>query len=199
MGPIKKLIFSTLFVWVGIICFASCASKVNSPVPEVTCNDGSTCPIPTVRIEPQPRLRMIPPPVTISDDNWEFVLPSEGWLPVVQAPASISRALVNKDKQNLIVFVKEPFKGNMMEYSIISLRDIKDAGAQLIAFKNVEINKQKFFMLETISASGHSKIWMWLTFDKGFGYMFSCGGPLADAERQTSLCEEIINSFKLTK
>lgn len=178
-----KLLLPSLFV-LGLISCSSCAKKdqiVPSPVPSCS---GSSCPLP-------------PPPVSkdhvFTGDHWELTVPV-GWEPRSNANPSVKVDVTNIDKVNLIIFIEEAYTGTYDQYVIMALRGLKSAEAKLISAKQVEVNGEKFVLLE--SEKSGVTLWLWLAVKNGNGFALSCGG-LSKDNWNRDICTTVFNSLKL--
>ncbi len=201
-NPVKKIFFAAILTGVVVI---SCATQNSQAVP-VAPKSAAATPPPATSLVVQ---RVVPPPVAssaaavatpipsvISDENWSFTLPDTGWIPMPNAPANITRALANGSKHNIILFIKEAFPGSFLQYALLAVQDLKDVGGHLVSAKNVEINGHHAILLEATSSTSNTRVWNWISFDKGFGYSLSCAGSATD-DSQRELCASIANTLKI--
>jgi hypothetical protein len=183
------LIFSLLAL--GLISCSSCAKKeTTAPVCE-----GGSCPLPTPT---PPDASVTPPPPTdqvFSGTGWSLTVPP-GW-DKVEPPAEtkgLEVLLLNKDKHNLILVIREAFPGTSAEYTLEALRGLKGAGATLNSAKQVDINGNKFVLID--SNKDGVRMWMWVTVQNGSGLALSCGGPAIEDWHQ-AICSTVASSLKL--
>jgi hypothetical protein len=126
-------------------------------------------------------------------DNAEFTFPDNGWTAIANPPPH-SQAFMNQDRKNMVIAVSEDFPGTYEEYVLMALRGVKSAGATISSAKQVDINGNKFVLVES-SRSGIT-VWMWVTLVSGHGYGLSCGGATSDTTQQP-LCSGIAGTFKI--
>ena len=183
----KRLLFVLPLLVLGLV---SC-SKHNEPSPPC---DGGVCPLPSVS-ETVPPVSTAPPVQVLAQENWSVSV-QPGWEPM-ESPLQDSHIRVfvgNKEKQNLVVFVKEPFAGTNAEYILEGIRGLKDGGYKIAGARQVDINGNKFVLVD--SSQGNVRIWMWIVAKDGFGYALSCGGPTVDTS-QEDMCTSVANTLTI--
>lgn len=184
----KTFLVAVGLVAIGVTACSSCANKTPAPsTPDVV-----VAPDASVTVTPVPPTP-VPTTVKVSQDGWEFTLPSSGW-DAMESPPAHSVALLNKDRKNIIVMVSEPFPGKYEEYVLMALRGVRAAGATITSAKQVEVNGGKFVLIE--SSKNGMRVWMWVTLIKGQGYGFSCGGAASD-DSQHDLCFGVADTLKI--
>jgi hypothetical protein len=192
----KKILFTLPLVLLGLI---SCSPKAPDPPPPC---DGSTCPDPTATVAPTATttptatgLPTTPTTQVLADENWEFAIPAT-WVKIARPEPipEVKSYYGHAETRNLIIFIKEPFAGLAGEYALQSLRGLKDSGARLASAKQVDINGNKFVLID--ADRDGIQLYIWITAKNGFGYVLSCGGP-ATAESKEELCQSIANSLKI--
>lgn len=180
-----KKLFAFLLVAAGLVSCSSCVKKDQSVV------DAS---VPTSPVDAAPP----PAPSKFNVDNLEITMPNPGWAPVYMDPHTFKvtgmMPLKNETLQNACILAKEESPATYDEYIIANVRAVKDAGANVRSTKQVEENGHKFVLIE--SAKDNLHVWTWVTLEKGFGYNFSCGGPVVKIDQQ-ALCSEIANTLKI--
>lgn len=139
-----------------------------------------------------------PPPPTdqvVTGTGWEVTIPV-GWnkMEPPQSTPGLEMLYLNKDKHNLILLIKEPFTGTASEYTLEALRGLKGAGAVLASAKQVEVNGNKFVLID--STKDGVRMWMWVTVQNGSGLALSCGGPATEDWHQ-AICSTVASSLKL--
>lgn len=182
-----KRLLLILPLLIGLVSCSSCSKKETSPAP---C-DAGTCSTTTVTI-PAP-----PPPSeqVLHEEDWSLSLP-QGWEklnPPTAAP-EIKVFYGNESQKTLVIFMKEPFAGSNNEYVLSALRGLKDNKGVLNTLRQVDLNGNKFVLLD--STYNSVRMWIWIVVRNGFGYSLSCGGP-ADMSNQEEICTNIANTLKV--
>ena len=189
----KCLIMSLLAL--GLISCSSCSSCAKNDTIQSECEGGS-CPI-TPHPSASPSDSTTPPPPTdqvFSGTGWELTVPP-GWEKInpPQETKDLEVMLLNTEKHNLILLFKEPFTNTSAEYTLEALRGLKGAGATFVSAKQVELNGNKFVLIESKNGV---RMWVWVTVQNGSGFALSCGGPeLEDWHKDD--CSTVANSLKL--
>lgn len=186
----KRLLFVLPLLIMGLVSCTSCTKKETVAPP---C-DGGSCPMPTASSTTPPVPTALPDQV-LSEEDWSVSLPA-GWSklePPMPAP-ELKLFYGNKDKMNLVIFVKEPFQGTNAEYILEGLRGIKDGGGKIASARQVDLNGNKFVLVD--STKDNIRMWMWILAKNGFGYALSCGGPATDAG-QEDICTKIANTVTI--
>lgn len=184
----QKILLFLMIATVGLVSCSSCAKKT----PDPTTPDGAPPPSASVTVTPVPPTP-VPTTVTVKLDNAEFTLPDGGWTQVQNPPAH-STAYLNMGKKNIVILVSEDYPGTYEQYVLMALRGIKDAGATINSAKQVDVNGNKFVLVE--SSKNGITAWMWVTWKSNHGYGFSCGGPTSDAS-QKDLCSNVAGTLKI--
>lgn len=188
MMKMHKILFILMVMTAGLVSCSSCSH----PTPTPSNPDGAPTPSASVTVTPVPPIP-VPTTVTVKLDNAEFTLPDGGWTQVQNPPAH-STAYLNMAKKNIVILVSEDYPGTYEQYVLMALRGIKDAGAQVASAKQVDVNGNKFVLVE--SSKNGVTAWMWVTWASNHGYGFSCGGPTSDAT-QKDLCSSIAGTLKI--
>lgn len=184
------------FLTLSLTACTGCSKKDTTPV----CT-GADCTPPVVPVTPAPDAGVTPAvpsdtlSQTLSGEGWELVVP-EGYDTAVipEGEEQPDVLVVNEVEHSIVLLIKEPFVGSAPEYVINAVRGLSEALATLNASKQVELNGNKYVLLD--SAKEGIRVWMWLTVNNGFGYSLSCGGPETEDHHET-LCNEVANSLKL--
>lgn len=182
----KRLFLVLPLLVLGLVSCSSCAKKDTTPPP---C-DGGTCTLPTST----PSVPAPPPDQVLSEDDWSVSVPV-GWekLTPPTTDPEVKVFYGNKEKQNLVIFVKEAFPGTSAEYVLEGLRGLKDSGSKLNGARQVDLNGNKFVLVD--SSRDNVRMFMWITAKNGFGYALSCGGP-AD-QPQEDICTKIASTVTI--
>ncbi len=185
-AKLQRITFA-LVLALSLAACSSCAKKNPDPVtPEPTPTATTVTPEP-----PKPVVTT----VTVKQDALEITLPSADWV-ALQNPPPHAQAFINAAKKNGVVIVAEEYTGSFDSYVLYALRGIKDAGALIASAKQVEVNGQKFVLVE--STRSGMRVWLWVGLAGGHGYGVSCGGPDADPT-QRDLCSGIGSTIKITQ
>jgi hypothetical protein len=185
LSKLQRITLALVLALSTVSC-SSCAKKNPDPVtPE---------PAPSTTVTPEPPKPVVTT-VTVKQEGLELTLPSAEWV-AVQNPPPHSQAFMNMSKKNGVVVVGEEYTGTYESYVLFALRGIKDSGAQVASAKQVEINGQKFVLVE--SSKNNIRVWLWVALVGKHGYGVSCGGPDGDAA-QKDLCTGIAGSIKITQ
>ncbi len=133
--------------------------------------------------------------ITYSGEGWELAVLQE-WDQVVVEDEEFKPALVltSEIEHNLIIFVKDPFPGTAPEYVLGAVRGFAEEGVTINSTTQVEINGNRFIVLDT--SRGEARIWFWVSVKDGFGYALSCGGPAAE-DHHEAVCKDVANSLKI--
>lgn len=183
------------FLTLGLTACTGCNKKDTTPV----CT-GSDCTPPVVPVTPAPDAGVTPVTPsdtlsqTLSGEGWELVVPEGYDTTILQDEEQPDVLVVNEEEHSIVLLIKEPFVGSTPAYVINAVRGVAEAGATLNASKQVELNGNKYVLLD--SNKEGSRVWTWLTVNNGFGYSLSCGGPETEDHHET-LCSEVANSLKL--
>jgi hypothetical protein len=178
MNAIKNLIVITA-ISLGIISCSACAKQDQTPIPV-------PAPVPTVVV----------PPVTtvvIRNDNLEATLPNDGWKVLDVPEGSFIKAFINPTLKNLVLLSKQADASTYDQFVLGAIRGVKDSGGTLASAKQVTLNGHKFVVLDV--TKNNVQFFMWVTLDNGFGYGFSCGGPVELAPHD--LCFGVANTVKI--
>jgi hypothetical protein len=189
LSKLQRITLALVLALSTVSC-SSCAKKNPDPVtPE---------PVPTptssTTVTPEPPKPVVTA-VTVKQDGLELTLPSAEWV-AVESPPPHAQAWMNAVKKNGVVVVGEEYTGSYESYVLFALRGIKDSGAQVASAKQVEINGQKFVLVE--SSKNNIRVWLWVALVGGHGYGVSCGGPDSDPT-QKDLCTGIAATIKITQ
>lgn len=192
VSKVLRQVCSVLLMF-GVVVVACCVSHAPTPTANApTCN-GNSCQ-PPVTDSGATQQEAGPTPVKMVLDHFEFTLPDSGWesLEVDEEPPM----LINKEKNNLIAYGREAFKGNAMQFALIAVYTLRQAGGQIVSAKNVMVSQRDWLVIEAVSPVGDARLWYWIGFSEHFGYKFKCGGEAAD-ESQRALCAEIGSTLKI--
>lgn len=179
----KKFIFMSMMVMLGILSCSACSKKNQLPDP-VTMVDAST---PEVNTTP------VVPVLVVSQENWSFTLPSHDWISGSD-DSGPSALVINDSLKNLVAFMKEEFPGTMQDYALFAVRGMRGAGATLVSSSIVTVNGTNFVLVE--SNKGSVRVFQWLTVKDHFGYGLSCGGLDSD-NSQRNICMGVINTLTI--
>jgi hypothetical protein len=167
----KKLLFLATLLLVGV---ASC-SQNKAPDPQHNCPNG-VCALPEAGTISD----------VVSEENWQFALPGDGWVPLQSPEQTVKVAFANASQQSIVFFVKDPTKLPPPDYIISVLRSFKEAGTTIQTAKQVVINNNQFIY---VAAKGPSRqIYAWLTVKDGFGYILTCA---ADDDRDAEVLDQL--------
>jgi len=192
----KRLLLVLSLLTLGLISCSSCAKKDTTAPP--VCEGGS-CPLtpPTAVPDASVTPPTPPPPAdqVVTGTGYQVTIPA-GWVKMdpPQETKGLEALFLNKDKHSLIILIKEPFTGTSAEYTLEALRGLKGAGATLNSAKQVDINGNKFVLID--SNKDGVRMWMWVTVQNGSGLALSCGGPAAEDWHQ-GICTTVASSLKL--
>lgn len=192
LSNVLKRVGSVLLMF-GVIVVACCVSHAPTPIANAPTCDGNSCQPPVVD-SGAAQQDASPTTVKVTLDHWEFTLPGPGW-ETLEVDEELPM-LVNKEKNNLIAYSREEFKGNAMQFALIAVYTLKHAGGQIVSAKNVMVSQRDWLVIEAVSAAGDARLWYWIGFSEHFGYKFKCGGGAAD-ESQRALCAQIGSTLKI--
>ena len=154
---------------------------VACPMPEA----GPVITIPTVYLE------------EVSQENWQFDLPNEGWVYREPSVPAIKVVVFNKSKDCMVLLIKEETDLPLKDYAVESLKGFSDRG-QIVGITWSQLSKQKSVLFEGRVADDEI-FWSWNTVKDGFGYSLCCFYTVnidAGLEQQ-ALCQEIAESFQI--
>jgi hypothetical protein len=195
MKQLYKFIFTTVIIMSVLLSCSSCTKKDQTNPTVITvappCS-GSSCAV-DAGISP-PETSIDQKNKMLSGDGWEIIIPY-GWQLQNSEEKEIMVLATNSDKQNLIIFIKEPFEGTYESYALAGIRGIKAAGGTLISAKQVILNGQEFVLIESIKKS--IVVWAWITVHKGSGYVLTCGGDDKDLLFQKEACGTVSSSLNI--
>lgn len=178
----KQFVLAAILA-LGLVSCSSCTKPNDVPI---------TTPTATVSV-PTPTATPVDTNVTLSKDNFKITVPNANWVALPPTPDQIVGYL-NKDKQNLVVLVKEPFSGSYENYILEAIRSVKNDGGTVVSTKQVSISNQNFVLVE--ATQDMVSIWMWVTVVNEFGYSFSCGGPQSVSDEK-DLCSSIADTLQI--
>lgn len=185
----KRLFFVITLLAAGLISCTSCTKTNVTPAP---CEGGvCTAPTTSVIVPPVPTT----PPVTdqlVTGDSYEVTVPA-GWAQreLPEGTHGVDWVYVSPDKNSLVAMLNEPFPGTSDEYVLEAIRGLKGAGATLTSSTQVELNDNKFVLID--SERDGIRMWLWVTARNGFGLALSCGGTTANE----AVCLKVSSSLKL--
>lgn len=186
----KSLLFLLPVLIIGLV---SCSSSKTEEV-VLPCDASSCSTVPNSNPSPS-NTAEVPAPTeqVFADENWSLSVP----LSFDKLPSPISdpevKVCVGKDKKILVIFLKEAFNGTSAEYVLSALRGIKDGGSKVNAAHQVDLNGNKFVVIDFMHDS--IRTLMWTTAKNGFGYALYCG--VQDNINQEDLCTKIANSLTI--
>lgn len=185
VSRMKRILLAATLLAVGAVSCTSCAGKTPTPSGPDAAPSASVTPIPPTPVP-------VNTDITVKQDNWEFVLPTSAWDQAVTcSQTGCPVAYMSKDKKAIVVFVSEKTNATYDQFVLMSLRGIKDAGANIASAKQIDLNGHKFVLVE--SSKNGVKVWMWVTLINGTGYGLSCGGPADNHD----LCFGVANTLKI--
>lgn len=126
-------------------------------------------------------------------DNWEIFLESDFSFRKPTQP-NIALSMFSKEKNLLVVLLKEPMQLTYDKYVLGSIRAFKEDGCKVVSSKEITLNDSKFTYLEV--TKGNIKILNYITYKNNHGYVLSCGGPPPHDEVLNN-CEPIVKQFKI--
>lgn len=140
-------------------------------------------------------LDVVPPDSTQlhKGDNWEIFLESDFSFRKPTQP-NIALSMFSKEKNLLVVLLKEPMQLTYDKYVLGSIRAFKEDGCKVVSSKEITLNDNKFTLLEV--TKGNIKILNYITYKSNHGYVLSCGGPPPHDEVLNN-CEPIVKQFKI--
>lgn len=194
MNFISKHAFTLGLVSLGLM--VGCASQpkpvaVSAPPPPPAVVAVAT---PAAPVTPAP-VESTDPAVHVTGDNWSFTCPTKSWTSADVSGREGLLALVKDDsEQRRIVFVGQPFAGPAEVFPLMILSGAKEHGAEVTATKQVVINDVSYTYADTTTAGGVNII-LWVTVKDGTGYVFMCGGAVADDLATT--CGTIATTLKI--
>lgn len=135
----------------------------------------------------------------IQEDNWKFVLSGDNWKSVNKEVPDIKVIFVNEKLTTLIFLGKQATTDSFPDYIINSLRAFKASGVNVISAKSITIQNKPFILVTGMPDDKARDIWMWVTLDKGFGYIFSCVVEHSPDASPTAfdVCNTIANSIEI--
>jgi hypothetical protein len=184
----KKLFFLFTMMLAGIVACSACTKKnqVAPQDPVVEC-DGGSCPMAPL------------PGDVIAEDNWRFILPSDGWAKKASPDPDIKIVLINPNDKRMVLFLKSA--GATDKYATTALRAMMSTGLIVSQTTPVMINGLQFLEAQ-VNRPGTPNItaWMWLASKNGFGYGFMCGGSSAtvgDIQDHHDFCKGIASTIQI--
>jgi hypothetical protein len=185
----------TVLVFVALALVLVCAPHRDNAEPFAqTCNDAS-CPFPRPKV-----ITVTPIFITkISLENWQLDFPGEGWEYHEPSIPVIKLVRHNPSQECMVLLIKEPIDNmSFGQYVVESIRGFSEDGAQVTSLKQVDLNDNKFVLMESL-LFGKDILMAWNGIKDGFGYSLSCFyKPDADAgNAQHDLCVEIAESLRI--
>lgn len=189
------------FLSVGLWACSGCHKK-EPPTPVCTGSDcvkpatpDATFPSPDAGLNPPDVPTENPDYVNYSGEGWKLTAPF-GWdIAVVdgeEVPPEL--ILVNEEEHSLVLLTKDVFPATTQEYVFAALQGMQESGAKLNTTTQVELNGNKFVVLD--SSKDGVRIWSWLVVKNGAGYNLSCGGP-ANEDHHEAICNEVASSLQI--
>lgn len=184
-AKLQRITLALVLALSSVSC-TSCGNKTPAPI--------TPPPVPTTTatVTPEPPKPVVTT-VTVKQDGLEVTLPSAEWV-ALQSPPPHAQAFINAVKKNSVVIIAEDYTGSFESYVLYALRGIKDAGGLVASAKQVEVNGQKFVVVE--STKNGIRVWLWIGLVSGHGYGVSCGGADNDPV-QKDLCNGIAGTIKI--
>lgn len=187
MINMKKLLL--LFTFLGLVSCSSCLKKDQVPN-NPTQLDGGSDTVSDASTAPD----AVPTYFKVADSNWEFKLPNNTWN---QINSDVDLHFVFSGYDNvvgklLVIFQKEEFAGTTQNYTLFSIRGMRESGATLVSSSQVIINGNNFIQIEFVHDS--YRVFQLIMVKRDFGYSLSCGG-LGSSETQKQVCDPIFNSL----
>ena len=172
-----KKIIATLVLVAGLVSCSSCAKPIDPVVPDSGSADAGL--------------------EVVIGDTWNFTLPNTGWRYEPVDGAQSLNVYKNDTVNNLIIFAKEPFVGTLQQYSLLSVRGIKDTGTlSIIVSQPFPINGLQFITVGAVKPDGNH-FWVWVAVKNSIGYTFVCGGAETPDTSQAKLCEQIAGTIQI--
>jgi len=134
------------------------------------------------------------PSHVISGDTWSFTVPSADWVNIKAPNPEIRAALLNPEKHNMVLLIKEQFAGTNEQYVLAAMQSLKSTGAKFKSVKHFSRNGDDFVVIET--TKDNMRAWFWVIAKGGFGYGFSCGGFDAEVWHR-DLCFGMANTLTI--
>jgi hypothetical protein len=128
-----------------------------------------------------------------SGESWQLYLSTDFKLQKPKQP-NIELSMLSSEKNLLVVILKDPMMSTYDQYVLGSVRSYKDGGATVISTKEVMLGSSKFTLLEV--NKGTVKIFNYITYKNGAGYVLSCGGP-PPYDNVIKNCPLIANHFHI--
>lgn len=190
----KKFLLS-LVVALSLTACASCAKKqqvsTNEPVPSC---DGGSCPMPAPKVTPPAPQPPTNVPDVIAKDNWQFTLTGPGWAPVTSPDPQIQVVMKNQDQKLMVFLVKEESHDAFPVYVLNTLRAIRSSGVDITSAKQVVLNGDPYVLVQ--ATTDGNALYAWITAKGGFGYAFSCGGPV-NVDAGIAPCDAIAQTLQI--
>lgn len=173
-------------------CLMSCTACGSNSLPVGGSSEPTSTALPTAA--PSASSEPVPPvtDIHVVKNKCELTLPGLDWKSVPTCDEdNCPVAFMNKDETGLVVLLDEKFEGSFDEYVLVLLRELKSSGATILDTSEVNLNGNRFILME--SFRDDVKVWLWVSLVNNQGYVLSCGGPVDNR----FLCFEIAKTFKI--
>ena len=190
----QVFILTFLMTLSGLLSCNSCVKK-NTTVgtEQVSTDSGSSNETSDAFIDSETSINL-PVDKTVSGDTWELVVPL-GWEPKDSGNPKVPLTIYNESNKWSIMFLKEQYPGLKDQYVIEQIRGLRGAGGKLVTASEVELNGNKFTLLE--AKKDTTAVWAWVTVKDGWGYAFTCGGDYSSSPSVRDACFKISSSLKI--
>lgn len=135
-----------------------------------------------------------PAELEFSNADYSFTLPNESWKQEKPELQSISVYFSSSKDQGAFLSSKEAFSGSQEEFSLLSVRTVKNSGMNVMTYSTQELNKVKF---NTILANKDTSLfWLWLRVYKGQAFTFGCKTENLPEDKSAAICSLIASTIR---
>jgi len=187
----RNIMNKLLLVAMTALCI-SCSPQTKTALTDAGICTETSCPIPKVKV--------VSPPIVdvISEDNWQFSLPDEGWISIEPVDTNIVAAFSNQKIGALVFLVKEKTKQSHSDYVFSTLGLIKSTTLKVLSAEQVHLGNADFTLITARDMTDTKNIRVWINVQDGCGYVFGCSVAVdVDAGNTTSICDQIFQTLQI--
>ena len=172
---------------------------VKTPPPPAMVTADASAPIAAIPVEAStPVVPEVKNNLTsFSGEHWAFKTPTGSWQKVDTHREDVLVFIRNQSEGRSILFLGQEFKETASAFTAAVLVNTTENGGKVLSKKETTINGNVFTYVTTINANPKvpTGAYLWITVKDNVGYVFACGGPIADD--LSSACAAIADTIEL--